>query len=112
MEFISIDDFFKVDMRVGKIIDVEDFKRAKKPAYRVKIDFGEEIGIKQSSMQAKLDYKAEELIGRQVIAIVNLPPKNIAGFMSEVLVLGVIAKDGGLSLLQPDREARIGSRVY
>jgi len=98
-------------MRTGVILEVEDFPRARKPSYRVKINFGEEIGIKQSSVQAT-NYRKEELVGMQVVCVVNFPPKNIAGFMSEVLVLGVDGADGALSLLIPSRKAKIGGRVY
>ena len=109
---ITYEDFEKVEMRVGKIAKVEDFKRARNPSYKVEIDFGSEKGIKRSSVQAKKEYSIEELLGKQVIGVLNFPPKNIAGFMSEVLVLGVEDLEGNLSLLQPDREAKIGVRVY
>ena len=109
---INYDDFAKVDIRVGKIVSVEDFPRARKPAYKVRVDFGPEIGLKWSSVQAKRDYAQEELLGRQVVGVVNFPPKNIAGFMSEVLLLGVPAEDGGLSLLTPSRIAQVGGRMY
>ena len=109
---ITYDDFVKIEMRTGKIIHVEDFPRAKKPSYKVKADFGPEVGIKWSCVQAKREYTQEELLNRQVIGVLNFPPKNIAGFMSEVLLLGVPAADGGLSLLIPSREALIGGRVY
>jgi tRNA-binding protein len=112
VEVISYDDFAKVDMRVGIIVHAEDFPRARNPSYKVQVDFGAEIGVKWSSVQAKRDYTLEELLGRQVIGVVNFPPKNIAGFQSEALLLGVIAEDSGLSLLMPDREAKIGTRVY
>jgi len=112
-EKIPFEDFDKVDMRVGKIIEVEDFPRARKPSYRVKIDFGDEIGIKNSSLQAKTDYTKEDMLGRYVICVVNFEPKNIAGFLSEVLVLGVPHEDGGLSLLEPSRRpVPLGARVY
>lgn len=110
-DMIEYADFECVDMRAGVILEVEDFPRARKPSYRVKIDFGAEIGIKQSSVQAT-NYRKEELVGRQVVCVVNFPPKNIAGFMSEVLVLGVDGADGALSLLTPSRKAKIGGRVY
>jgi tRNA-binding protein len=113
MNTITYDDFQKVDMRVGEIIEVHDFERARNPSYKLKVDFGPEIGEKWSSAQAKLAYSDEELLGMQVIAVVNFPPKNIAGFLSEVLVLGVEQDDGSLSLLQPSRRpAKLGSRVY
>lgn len=107
----TFDDFLKLDLRVGRIVQAEDFPRARKPAYRVTIDFGPEIGQKRSSMQAT-NYTREELVGFQVVAVVNFPPKNIAGFMSEVLVLGVPGEDGQLSLLTPSRPATLGGRVY
>src|SRR5207244_2061227 len=105
-------DFMKVDMRTGRVVHVEDFERARKPAYKVKVDFGPEIGVKWSSIQAKREYRPEEIIGRLVIGVVNFPPKNIAGFMSEVLILGVPSADGGVVLLQPGDEAMIGGRAY
>jgi len=110
---ISFEDFEKVDIRIGKIVEVENFPRARKPSYRVKIDFGEEIGIKKSSLQAKQDYSKEEMLGRYVVCVVNFEPKNIASFFSEVLVLGVPHEDGGLSLLEPGRKpVPLGARVY
>lgn len=109
---ITYDDFQKVDMRVGKIIQVEEFPRAKNPSYRVQVDLGTELGTKWSSVQAKRDYTPEQLMGRLVVCTVNFPPKNIAGFMSEVLVMGVSNEAGALVLLQPDRVAPLGSRVY
>ncbi len=110
---ISYEDFEKVDLRVGKIVAVEDFPKARKPAYKVRVDFGPEVGLKWSSVQAKSEYGREELLGRQVICVVNFPAKNIAGFMSEVLITGVSMEDGSLSLLEPSRKpAKLGSRVY
>lgn len=110
---ITFGDFEKVDIRAGKVIDVQDFPRARKPSYRVKIDFGEEIGVKNSSLQAKTDYSIEEMIGRYVVCVVNFEPRNIAGFLSEVLVLGVPHEDGGLSLLEPGRiPVPPGSKVF
>jgi len=109
---ISFEDFLKVDIRVGEIKKIEEFPRARKPSYRIEVDFGEEVGVKQSSIQAKKDYEPGQLVGMQVIAVVNFPPKNIAGFMSEVLVLGVPAADGELSILTPSIPAKIGGRMY
>ncbi len=109
---ITYDDFAKVDIRVGKVIHVEDFPRARNPAYKVKVDFGSEIGVKWSSVQAQREYQMEEMLERQVVAVVNFPPKNIAGFMSEVLILGAAAEDSSLSLLMPGRRAKIGGKIF
>ncbi|MBO8129262.1 MAG: tRNA-binding protein [Peptococcaceae bacterium] len=109
---ITIDDFKKVDMRVGRIIKVEDFPKARKPAYKLYIDFGKELGVKKSSAQITKLYRREDLEGRLVIGVVNFPPRQIADFMSEVLVLGVDDGKGGVILLQPDRDAPLGVRVY
>jgi tRNA-binding protein len=110
---ITFEEFQKVDMRVGKVVEIEDFPRAKNPSYRVRIDFGEEIGIKSSSLQAKKDYTMEEMLGRYVVCVVNFPPRNIAGFMSEVLVLGVPGQDESLVLLEPERApVPLGARVF
>ena len=108
---ITFDDFQKVDMRVGVILEVEDFPKARNPSYKAKVDFGGEVGIKQTAMQAT-NYRKEELVGLKVISVVNFPPKNIAGFMSEVLILGVPGDDGKVSILTPTRPAPIGGRVY
>lgn len=108
---ITYDDFQKVDIRVGKIISVEDYPEARKPSYKVKVDFGE-IGMKQSSVQLPATYGKEELVGKQVIAVVNFPPKQIGKFMSEVLVLGVPDEKGGVILLQPEREVPLGGRMF
>lgn len=108
---ISYEDFEKVDARAGVITAVEDFARARKPAYRVEVDFGPEIGKKRSSMQAT-NYSKDELLGMQVVGVVNFPPKNIAGFLSEVLILGVTGGDGQLSLITPSRDAQPGARMY
>ncbi len=109
---IEYDDFARVDMRVGIIDEVQEFPRARTPSYKVRVDFGAELGRRWSSMQAARDYTPDGLMGMHVIAVVNLSPRNIAGFTSEVLVLGVPAEDGGLSLLHPGRGARTGGRVY
>jgi tRNA-binding protein len=108
---IGFDDFLKVDMRVGRVVKVEDFPQARQPSYRFEIDFGGEIGVKRSCAQLT-NYPKDELNGEQVVAVVNLPPKNIAGFLSEVLILGVPMASGEVSLLQPRDEAVIGGRVY
>ncbi|MBR3882978.1 MAG: tRNA-binding protein [Clostridia bacterium] len=106
----TFDDFLKLDIRVGKIIEAEEFKNAKKPAYKLKLDFGSELGIKKSSAQITENYKIEDLIGRQVLAVVNFPPRQIADFMSEVLVLGTYSKSG-VVLIKPDIDVEIGDKL-
>jgi len=107
---ISWEDFSKIDMRVGTIISVDDFPKAKKPAYKLKIDFGS-LGVKQSSAQITKLYKKEELVGKQIIAVVNFPKKQIANFMSECLVLGVVLNNGEVVLLQPERKTINGLKI-
>ena len=107
---ISWEDFSKIDMRVGTIISVDDFPEAKKPAYKLKIDFGS-LGVKQSSAQITKLYKKEELVGKQIIAVVNFPKKQIANFMSECLVLGVVLNNGEVVLLQPERRTINGLKI-
>ncbi len=109
---ISYSDFRKVDMRVGQVLSAADFPEARKPAYRLEIDFGKEIGVKKSSAQLTKRYSKDALVGRRVIAIVNFAPKQIANFSSEVLVLGVDDGDGGIILLQPESDATPGTQVY
>lgn len=107
---ITYDDFAKVDMRVGKVIDASDFPEAIKPAWKLTIDFGP-LGIKKSSAQIT-NYKKEELVGRQVVCVVNFAPKQIGPFVSEVLTLGAERAQGGYELLRPDPEATKGTRIY
>ncbi len=107
----TYEDFQRLDILAGVITEVEDFPRARTPAYRVTVDFGPEIGVKRSSAQAT-NYRKDELIGLPVVAIVNMPPRNIAGFLSEVLILGVPGEQGEVSLLTPSRPAPIGGRVH
>ncbi|MHB8565862.1 MAG: tRNA-binding protein [Nitrososphaerales archaeon] len=108
---ISFDDFVKVDMRVGKIVEAREFPNARKPACRLKIDFGP-LGMKNSSAQLTARYDTQSLVGRKVIAVVNFPPKQIADFISEVLVLGVPDSNNGIILLAPENlDAPLGSRV-
>src|SRR2546423_9885507 len=108
---IDFTDFEKVDARVGTITAVEDFPRARNPSYRLTVDLGPELGERRTSVQAT-NYSRDELVGMQVIAVVNFEPKNIAGFMSEVLVLGVPGSDGQIALLTPSRPADPGGRLY
>ncbi|MET0462681.1 MAG: tRNA-binding protein [Chitinophagaceae bacterium] len=108
---ISWDDFEKVDMRAGTIIEVNDFPKAKRPAYKLKIDFGGELGIRQSSAQITTLYSKEELLNKQVIAVVNFPPKQIADFMSQCLVLGVYDENKNVILLQPAQPVSNGMKV-
>ncbi|MFM2423270.1 MAG: hypothetical protein RL291_1800 [Pseudomonadota bacterium] len=109
---ITFDDFMKVDIRVGRIVEVEPFPEARKPAFKLRIDFGPEIGTKKSSAQITKYYKQEELVGRLVLAVVNFPPRQIGKFMSEVLTLGVPSADGEVILLEPERDVPIGGRMY
>ncbi len=107
---ITYDDFTKVDMRVGKVIQVEDFPKARKPAYRLWIDFGE-LGVKKSSAQLTRLYRKEDLLGRYIVAVVNFPPRQVADVMSEVLVLGAMVSDSEVVLLQPERPVELGKRI-
>lgn len=108
---ISWDDFEKIDMRVGTVIEVNDFPSARKPAYQLTIDFGEEVGIKKSSAQITVHYKKEDLLNRQVIAVVNFPPKQIASFISECLVLGVYDENKDVILLKPEKLSGNGYKI-
>jgi tRNA-binding protein len=108
---INWDDFTKVDMRVGTIIEVKDFPKARKPAYQLLVDFGEEIGIRRSSAQITIHYSKEELLNQKVIAVVNFPPKQIADFISECLVMGVYDDNKDVILLHPGKGCTNGSRV-
>ncbi|MBE2229404.1 MAG: tRNA-binding protein [Chitinophagaceae bacterium] len=108
---LTWEDFEKVDMRTGTIISAEDFPAARKPAYRLRIDFGPEIGIKNSSAQITALYRKEELLNQQVIAVVNFPPKKIADFISECLVLGVYDENKDVILLRPDKPAGNGLKI-
>ena len=108
----TYDDFEKLDIRVGKIVDVQDFPEARKPAYKLTIDFGDEIGIKKSSAQLPNTYEKEELIGKQILAVVNFPPRQIGPVRSEVLTLGMPDGDGNCVLVTTDKEAPLGGRLF
>jgi tRNA-binding protein len=108
---IEFDDFLKVDMRVGRIVEVADFPEARKPAWKLTIDFGDEIGLKRSSAQIT-NYSREELEGRLVVAVVNFPPRQIGPVRSEVLTLGASDADGNVILLEPRSDVPLGSRIH
>jgi len=111
-EQISFDDFLKVDIRVGTIVACDDFPEARKPAYKLRIDFGPEIGVKKSSAQITELYQRDAVIGRQVAAVVNFPPRQIGPFMSEVLVLGFPRDDGAVAMITVDPPVPDGGRMF
>lgn len=107
---ISWDDFQKVDLRIGTVVEVSEFPEARKPAYKLRVDLGEEFGIKKSSAQITNLYEKEELLGRQVLCVVNFPPKQIGPYLSEVLTTGLI-QEGGVVLVGPDQKVSNGARL-
>lgn len=109
---ITIDEFQRLDIRVGRIVAAETLKGARKPAYGLRIDFGAELGLRQSSAQITVHYTPEALVGRLVLAVVNFPPRRIAGFRSEVLTLGVPDEAGNVVLIQPERDVPLGGRLF
>ncbi len=109
---ITYEDFEKVDIRVGEIIQAEDFPEARKPAYKLTINFGNEIGIKKSSVQITEHYTKQELTGKQVIGVVNFPPKQIGPFLSEVLTLGLPDENGNVVLLTPTKKVPLGVKMF
>lgn len=112
MSEISFDDFLKVDIRVGEVIRAEPYPEARKPAIKMWIDFGGEIGERKTSAQVTAHYAPETLVGKQVLAVVNFPPRQIGRFMSEVLVLGLPDGDDQVVLIGPDHEVPVGGRMY
>lgn len=109
---IAFEQFLAVDIRVGRIVRAELFPEARKPAYRMWLDFGEEIGVRPSSAQLTAHYTPDQLVGRLVLAVVNFPPRQIGPFMSEVLVLGVPDADGSVRLVTPDGDPPVGGRLH
>jgi tRNA-binding protein len=109
---ITIEDFERVEIRVGRVLSAEPLEGARKPAYKLRIDFGPIIGVKQSSAQLTALYRLEELVGRLVLGVVNFPPRRIAGYRSEALTLGVANADGAVILLAPERDAPLGARMF
>lgn len=112
MDLIAIDDFEKVDIRVGTVVDAAPFPEARKPAIKLWVEFGAPIGLRQSSAQLTVHYTPDRLIGRQVIAVVNFPPRRIAGFESQVLVLGMPDENGAVVLLRPDIKVPDGGKMF
>ena len=110
MSSATWEDFERIDMRVGRVTSVEEFPEARRPAWKLEVDFGDEIGVKRSSAQI-IHYAREDLEGRLVVCVVNFEPKRIAGFKSEVLVMGALDPDKGVVLLRPDDDAALGSRI-
>jgi len=108
----SFDDFLKLDIRTGTVLTVDDFPEARKPSWKLTIDFGDEIGVKKSSAQITAHYTKQDLIGKQVLAVVNFPPRQIGPFMSEVLTLGLPDADGEVVLLSPDQPVPNGGRMH
>lgn len=109
---INYTDFERIDVRVGRIVDVQDFPEARRPAYKLQVDFGPDLGIKKTSAQVTQNYSHEDLKGRLVAAVVNFPPKQIGKYMSEILVLGFPDANGNVTLVAPDKDVPLGGRLY
>jgi tRNA-binding protein len=109
---ITFEEFLRVEVRVGRIVDVKPFPAARKPAFQLEVDFGPELGRRRSSAQLTQRYAAEDLLGRQVLAVLNFPPRQIATFLSEVLVLGVPDADGNVVLVEPQSAVPLGGRLF
>lgn len=112
MNEVTWDDFEKIELRVGTVIKAEDFPEARKPAYKLEIDFGSEIGTRKSSAQITKHYKKEELIGKQVVCVINFPNKQIGPFISECLTTGFADENGDIVLTQPERKVPNGSKIF
>lgn len=109
---IEIDDFLKVDIRVGTVVDAQDFPEARKPAFKLWVDFGPDLGIKKTSAQITVNYKLEDMIGRQIAGVVNFPPRQIGKYMSEFLVLGFPDDQGAVTLIEPSKPVPNGGKLY
>ena len=109
---ITYDDFAKVDIRVGRVIDVQPFPEARKPAYKLWVDYGPEVGVKKSSVQITVHYTPETLLGRQVLGVVNFPPRQIGPFRSEALVLGLPDENGAVVLIGPGQDVPLGGKMF
>ena len=112
MDIVSFDDFTKIDIRVGLVVEAMDFPEARKPALKLKIDFGDELGIKKSSAQINYHYTPNDLLGKSVLAVVNFLPRQIGKFMSEVLVLGLSDDNGNIVLITPDSAVPVGAKLH
>jgi|TARA_B110000238_G_scaffold200106_1_gene249106 tRNA-binding protein len=112
MDIVSFDDFTKIDIRVGLVVEAMDFPEARKPALKLKIDFGDELGIKKSSAQINYHYTPNDLLGKSILAVVNFSPRQIGKFMSEVLVLGLSDDNGNIVLITPDSAVPVGAKLH
>ena len=112
MDIVSFDDFTKIDIRVGLVVEAMDFPEARKPALKLKIDFGDELGIKKSSAQINYHYTPNDLLGKSILAVVNFSPRQIGKFMSEVLVLGLSDDNGNIVLITPDNNVPVGAKLH